>query len=126
MKLMAYSVLSFILLGCSSQCPEIDGNWKVISPFYNASFNIQNIDGSLQCSVLTYDDGTTRFDNRGKSSYYLTQNLQCKDGIFIDGISGATTLEKSSLTIKKVAFDTLSVTMYIMNNPLNENWIKIE
>ncbi len=126
MKQIGGLLMVLFVWSCADRCEDISGTWKVLSPYYNASFQIQDINGELKCAVLTYDDGTSRFDNRGKSPYYLANELKCEDGIYIDGVSGATALNKNSLTINKLSTDTLSVTSFIMNKPLKEYWIKIK
>lgn len=111
---------------CSQNCEPITGEWKVETPFYKASMEILSIDGALKCAVLTYDDGTSRYNNAGKSPYYLANDLKCKGGEYVDGISGATPTKNQGLRIEPKARDTLLVTSYVMNKPLIEKWIKLE
>ena len=126
MKSAGYILLSLIFVCCAPKCEDIDGQWKVISPFYIATFKIAKVEGKLKCAVLTYNDGTTSFDNRDKSPYYLAQNLKCDGEIYVDGISGATTINEQGLKMQIINNSTMSVTTYIMNKPLTEKWMKYE
>ncbi len=118
-------VLFVFLIGCGHDHSPILGKWSVESNFYSATYNIVEIGNRIKCEVLYYNDGTSSYKKDAGSPYYLSENLQYKNGIYIDGVSGATTkMSEQKINITLIHKDTLNVTTYIMNKPLIEHWIK--
>lgn len=119
-------ILFFLLVGCHKDGKELHGEWRVNSSFYQSTCRIFEDNNQLKGLILTYNDGTTRYQHDGSTLRYLFENLKEKDGLFVDAISGATVKagEQPAISIEQKSKDTLAVTSYVMNRPLTEIWTK--
>lgn len=107
---------------CSKPLP-IDGVWKVNNPVYKAVYEIKDINEKKKAHVVSYNDGTSRFDSIEKTVYFFN-DLRPKDLFYVDAISGATKTKQKQNRIEPIHKDTLKVTTYIHNKPIVEYWIK--
>ncbi len=113
------------LISCSSQIDHrVLGTWKVQSTFYKAIYKIEKQHTKLIGKVLYYNDDTTILKKTNTDKDIFIKNLEYKNEVYVDAISGATKTNSKNLKIKVKHKDTLEVTSYISNKPLVEIWIR--
>ena len=107
---------------------KITGIWRANSEFYKATYLILEEQGSLKAKVLSYDDGTTRYNSSKKRTWYQFNDLVENQGIYVDGISGATrkVSHDAADNVKVVDPDSLEVTRHVLGRPLKEKWIRVK
>ncbi len=123
---------SLIMLLCLSFLSCMDkkdlrilGDWRVNNRFYQASYQIANTNGKLVGKVMQYNDGTTKYQWDNKNPRYLFKNLTSKDGVFVDGYSGATMkTDGFKIQIQVLHEDTLNTTLFTNHHPTSEIWIR--
>ncbi len=127
MKELLY-LFSLLMFAACHQAPPILGQWKVNNSFYKATYQIVQADHTIKGQVLHYDDGTSQYHFNGTNPTYLFNNLIKKETVYVDAVTGATTLETTQnvnhITLKNQ--DTLYVTTYIHDKPLEEVWVRQE
>jgi|GEM_PF-1279879 len=128
MKKRTITVLLLIAFSCSPKPDPILGKWRVESKYYRATYNIVEVNDSLQGKVIYYNDDTTIIREEDDGEYFAFKNLKKDDGMYMDAISGATKTKdiKPNITLKLRHPDTLDVTTYVRNNALKETWIRIK
>lgn len=126
MKIITPILVMLFAFSCQNAGKDLHGEWRVNSKFYSSSCMIFEEDHRLKGLILSYNDGTTRYQHDGSTTRYLFENLKKKDGVFVDAISGATVKagEQPAISIEQKSKDTLAVTTYIMNHPLTEMWTR--
>lgn len=123
---MIVIVASLFFAGCSADIPEeIQGTWRVNSPFYKSTCAIVVEDGRALAKVLTYDDGTTKYSFSEDRPWYVFENLRSKGDTYVDGVSGATSKEVANVAVVQSDVDTLQITTYVMDRPLTEIWTRL-
>lgn len=115
-----------VTLSCVADTSPLLGTWKVDSPFYRATYQIENHSGKCRAKVLYYNDDTTVYRYNDDDPWYQFTNLKSKKNEYVDAISGATKTGKQSISIVPVHKDTLKVTSYILHKPLTETWFRIK
>lgn len=129
MKLYVILTLSLLtFLACRHSGTALVGHWKVHSQFYQSTCQIYEDGRYLKGLILSYHDGTSTYHHAEESQRFLFENLKEKDGVYVDGISGATTMaddETPLLSIELKSKDSLLVTTYIMNQPQTELWTRL-
>lgn len=123
-----FKLTVFFLLSCQSHnYEELNGKWRVDSPYYKATYVIHHEDAKQKCEVFRYDDGTSSYHKRAESPYYLFEKVYHKNGQLygVDGLSGATVMSDRYL-LDLVSDDTMQVTSYINDRQIKENWIRIK
>ncbi|SIQ73677.1 hypothetical protein SAMN05421797_10318 [Maribacter ulvicola] len=120
-------MLLTIMFSCSKNTTELVGTWQVKSKYYKATYAIMEENDSIKAKVLYYNDGTTIIRKKDKKEYYVFENLKPSKNQYMDAVSGATTTNenKPNIALQPIHKDTLKVTTYIRNKPLNEIWIRI-
>ena len=127
MKYNAFIFFIIILIvGCNSVDKELFGIWDVKNKFYSATYEILKEDKKIKAKVLYYNDGTTKIFSDKENVRYLFVDLEKKDSIYVDGITGATgkTDSEKSLSIKILDNDLLEVTQYHPNGTTTETWTR--
>lgn len=122
MKTRAYFLL-LVLVSCSKTPKELIGTWQVSSPYYRATYAIEEQDKNIVGRIIYYNDDTYIYRETGTKKDLFLKDIQKKGALYIDAYSGAT-ITKKNLTMKLKGKDTLEVTSYIKNKPLKEFWIK--
>lgn len=126
---MKSSLLLILLLlfdSCHQEDSTIMGEWQVISAYYNATICIEKKDESLQGRVLYYNDGTTILREDIDNPTYIFKNVRKDGNQYIDTLSGATqTTNKIETSIVIKHIDTLHLTRYVLQKPVQEKWIRI-
>ena len=111
---------------CDSAAPDVSGAWQVENSFYKAIYQLELNEGMLTAMVLNYDDGTTRFVHQGGPGQYLFKDLQWKEGIYVDGMAGATARADSfEFSLQLQADHTLNVKRQISGKILEETWTRL-
>ncbi|CAL2104545.1 conserved protein of unknown function [Tenacibaculum sp. 190130A14a] len=114
-----------LFLGCSKSFDQrIIGIWKTNSKFYEATYKFEKVRKNIVGKLLYYNDGTTILRETGTDKDIFIKNLQYKDRLFIDAVSGATQTTSSNYQIKVKHKDTLEVTTHIRNKPSIEIWTR--
>ena len=111
------------LTSCSKKPQELIGIWEVKTPYHKAIYSIEEEEDKIVGKIKYYNDHTYIYQETGSSKDIFLHKLKRKDSLYIDAISGAT-VSNQSLIIKRRHPDTLEVTQYIHNKPLQEFWIK--
>ena len=126
MKQLLFFLFLWMLSACQNKADDMVGIWKVNDRFTKASYQIEQDGRYLKAFVLAYDDGTTQYKFDGSKKHYAFTGLKHKKGVYVDGVSGATskTENPKNYAIKKKHKDTLEVTTYILNKPIIETWIR--
>ena len=124
MKKAGILILMLSFAFCTKAPKEILGIWEVQSKFYRATYKIEKAGKKLIGKVIYYNDDTTVLHETGTEKDIFLSNLEYKDNVFVDAISGATQTNSESLTIKIIHKDTLEVTNYIRHKPLVEIWTR--
>lgn len=117
-----------MLMACHSQSyTELNGTWVLNSPYYKATYLIEDNDAEQKCEVIKYDDGTSKFQRDLNAPFFLFEKIKFKDGDFhaVDCASGAT-MKADKFVLTPISEDTLQVTSYIDHHPLIENWVRIK
>lgn len=123
MKKGLFFTAFLLLLSCAEQPKELIGIWQVNSPYYKATYSIEEQNNVIVGKVKYYNDDTYIYRETGTDKDIFLHKITRKDSIYIDAVSGAT-ITKKELIIKQKSEDTLEVTTYIHNKPLKEFWIK--
>lgn len=123
MKTPILILVLITLISCSNQ-EEINGYWSVQSDFYKAVYHINDFDNTKKAEIISYNDGTTKYNKHTKPNQYLFSNLKKRDKSYVDLVSGATKITSNTNQIKIIHPDTLEITTYLHNTPLTELWIK--
>jgi len=127
MKLFYACIFLLLSTACNQHTDPIEGEWKLNSRFYSATYKIAKERNQLNGLVLYYNDGTTKYKHDGSSNYYFFTGLKKQaNNHYIDGISGATSKNEISenIEIKYKSTDTLEVTSQVLNKPLVEIWTR--
>ena len=126
-KQAPFLLIALLLAACSHNPKAVLGTWQVSDPYYTARYELAEVDGQLSAEVLYYNDGTQRYNASGNQHRYLSSNLKWNDGVYIDGVSGATNTSKTSarITIEQVHTDTLEVRYAEHQSPAVERWVRI-
>lgn len=112
-------------ISCSKSFDNrILGEWKTNSKFYKATYKFEKISKNIVGKLLYYNDGTTVLQETGTKKDIFIENLDYKDNVFVDAVSGATQTTSQNYQIKVKHQDTLEVTTYIRNRPLIETWTR--
>lgn len=124
MKNYCWILLAFGMFSCENEADKLLGTWKLESPFYKAEYRIVNNGDSIKTQILFYDDDTYRYRFNGQNLKYQFQNIEEKEGYFVDAVSGATqkTGEVNQSKIEFLNADTILVTTYEMKKPITEKW----
>lgn len=126
MKFKVILLFAVLIFGCSKKPQHLYGKWKLISSFYDATYNIIEQDDSIKAQILYYNDGTTQYAFDKKEPWYQFTNLKHKKNQYVDAIAGATKTGTQGISIESVHKDTLEVTSYILHKPLVEKWYRIK
>lgn len=118
-----FFVILVLLVSCSKKPKELIGTWEVNSPYYSATYAIEEQEGKIVGRVIYYNDDTYIYTETGSEKDIFLHQLQKKDNLYIDAFSGAT-MTKKNMTMRLIGKDTLEVTSYIKGTPLREFWIK--
>lgn len=118
-----YLFLCLVIISCAKKPKELIGTWQVKSPYYKASYTIEENNNSVVAKVLYYNDDTFIYKGTSSEKDIFLKDLQYKNDTEIDAVSGATNTS-TNYTLKLKSKDTLLVTKYIKNKPLTEIWIK--
>lgn len=116
-------LLLMLLISCSGKPKELIGIWQLDSPYYRATYAIEEQDEKIIGRILYYNDDTYVYTETGTQKDIFLHQIAKNDSIYIDALSGAT-ITKKEITMRLIAKDTLEVTSYIKNKPLKEFWIK--
>ena len=121
-----YLTILSVLLSCTTNDP-LEGIWIVRSDYYRATCEIHKTYQGFQGLMLSYDDGTTIYKHDPQQPRHLFKNIKLKDREYVDGVSSATIKSGTSknISIKLINEDSLLMTTYIMNRPVEELWTKI-
>lgn len=103
----------------------MQGTWRVNTPFYKSTCVIVVDDGYALARVLTYDDGTTNYSFSEGRPWYVFEKLMSEDGVYVDGVSGATSKEEAAVSVVQLDVDTLLVTTYVLDKPITETWTRL-
>lgn len=117
------TLIFFYIISCNKKS-DIKGIWKVQSPHYNSTIEIADYDESLKAKVITYNDGTQKFNSSKNTEYFIYKNIIFKNNQFIDAVSGATKTNTNSTTFTLLHPDTLEITNYLHHKKHTEKWIK--
>ncbi len=126
-KLFLFLFMSITLLSCSKKQDKIIGTWRVDSQFYKATYIISSHNEKFYGKVVSYDDGTTQYDQKdGDQGYFLT-NLVAKDNRYVNGLLHENRGGKPQhISISLLNNDTLEVTTTVMHRPIIEKWIRVQ
>ncbi len=121
----AFGCMMIILLfSCSGRKNQLLGTWNLASKFYRATYEIVEDGGKLKAKVLYYNDDTTVYRYDEQTPQYLFSDLKEKENRYIDAVSGATNTKTNHPNIKIISQDSLEVTTYLMNKPIQEIWVR--
>lgn len=127
-KLIAGIILTVILTSCARQGGEILGKWRVSNQSYKAVYEIKNGEEGMDCSVVSYYDGTSRLGETANRPMFLFKGSNKVKGAYIDGISGATKKKSKSkpktYELRLRGKDSLDVLVHIGNQQRKEVWIR--
>lgn len=116
-----------MLFGCNSIDSDLYGTWEVHSPHYSSTCKIEKVDRKVRGKIITYDDGTSKIDASSGKSQFLFVDLQKKDDLYVDGMTGATKSSDDPLmSIEIRSSDSIEVTTYHNKKPLTELWTRIQ
>lgn len=112
------------LVTCTSKKDPLVGTWKVEGPYYHATYQIIAQDNGFVGKVMNYDDGTSHYTSEDNRTCF--EGLVKQDSIYVDGVSGASYLNKKGRTIclKIKNQDSLEATTYVLRQPLKEWWVR--
>lgn len=119
-------MISFIVFSNPHFKSNIEGDWKVNSKFYSASYLIKKENNNINALVLYYNDGTTKYKYDSKNKHYAFKDLRWEKDQYVDGVSGATsgTEASRSIEIKKISMDTLQIKRFLVRKPIVEIWTR--
>lgn len=125
MKYGGIILLILTIISCKHDYTAIQGVWRVDSPFYKATYQINEHDGKQKCAVINYNDGTSKYSNDSAKPYFLYKNIKYSKNQYVevDGMSGAT-VKAGQTEFRLLHKDTLQVTTYLHKKPLKEQWIR--
>ncbi len=129
MRELVLLLLLLSLISCLTSSDKLLGEWRLVSRFYSATYQIIEDGKELKALVLYYNDGTTKYHYSEGEEYYLFTGLKEKNGVYVDGVSSATKVDekvasKPNLSIKRIGLDTLEVTTYVREKPKKEIWVR--
>lgn len=125
MKKTAVYTFCFLMLCCTKQEHKIIGEWKVLSNFHRAIYNIELLDNKLVGRVIYYNDDTTELRATNTNSDLFLFDLKSQNNnTYVDAISGETTLNNHATTLEVIHKDTLITTTYYQKKPIKEIWIR--
>ena len=115
-----------ICLACQPKHDSIEGNWQVESKFYKATCKIVSTGQYYDGIVLSYDDGTSKYQYSSEQPQYFFRHLAKKGSTYVDGMTGATRSQQSDnqWSIVLVSMDTLKVQTKISNRKSEELWVR--
>lgn len=118
-------LLSLLVLSCDSNMELVKGEWRVSNKYYKANYLIKSEKNNVVGQVLYYNDGTTHYTYEGGKPHYIFKNLLHQDSIYVDGVSGATTSNKTAtLSIKIINPNKIEVKKSVLNQKVTEYWYK--
>ena len=126
MKYLTILILAGLVAACNSSDDVLSGIWMVQDQFISATYLVEKSGSRYSAFVLSYDDGTTRYVQQDDEQHYVFSQLKEKDGLFVDAISAATSLnsQEPRISIQPTHPDTLLVTTRVMGQPLVETWTR--
>lgn len=121
-----FVLIPFIfLIFCNKKDQDLTGKWFIKNKFYKATYEISKEKGNLKGKVISYYDGTTKFDKSNRRDWYVFKKLIKSDDHYIDGYSGASNTNKKTISLQQIHIDTLEVKFFFSEeNFRKEKWIK--
>ncbi|UTW61771.1 FMN-binding protein [bacterium SCSIO 12741] len=113
------------LTSCDSPDSNLFGKWRVESKYYKATYHIVEDEGKIEGRVLYYNDGTTLIQEEGKPSKFLFRDLKEQDGVYVDGISGATNTTNKHWSLSLKHKDTIEAREHFGDQSSSEIWVRI-
>ena len=123
MRKIIFFIGVLFAVSCAQKPTELIGVWEVNTPYHKAVYSIEEYEDNIVGKIKYYNDNTFVYKESGTPKDIFLHKLKRKDSLYIDAISGATNTNHEWV-IQQKHLDTLEVTQYIHNKPLQEVWIK--
>lgn len=125
MRIIIYLGVIILMMGCKKY-PNLEGKWKVVDPFFSATYKINQSTNGYSAQLLTLNDGTTHYKYQNEENklweFLDTELLESKK---LDAISGATKTQTSTHNIEIISTDSIKVVTTEFNKTKSYLWIKI-
>ena len=119
-------LLLLLLQACQNSGPDLQGAWQVKNTFYQATYELVSERDGLHARMLSYDDGTTHYQQMGSNERYLFKSLRWQKEAFVDGLSGATqAADTYGFRVWPESPDVLRVSQRIGKKVREERWTRI-
>lgn len=131
LKFLLLNSVALLVVSCTKVSPEpLLGTWRTQDRFHQASYQLIPNGQSIDAKVLSYNDGTTRYNQQNSSkTYYLFKGLEKKGKYYVDAISGASQQEGNkpkTVSIDMISQDSLKVTHYNGKQTREEFWFRTQ
>lgn len=124
MKYIIITLLFFSVTGCSSG--SLNGRWKVLDPFFNATYQIIQTRNGCSAQLLSLNDGTSKYTYKtGNTKLWEFREVLASSSSTIDGNTGATQTHAPSHQVKIITSDTIEVSTTEFNQNRTYTWVKL-
>lgn len=124
LKLVFTSLLFFSILTSCAQQDNIIGVWNVKNDYYQAVYEIEQLEAKFIGKIHYYNDGTTEYKGKNKKEDYFLTDVTAKDGTYVNGkmyLPGGSYYEVI-FSLKDA--NTLEAEMTVEGLPYKETWTR--